>query len=83
MSMREKAAKLLRDAHIVTMATVSAKNTPRCRIMATARVEDNADMWFATHAKSKKVAEIANNKACSISVFFQWKGVSWRGLCRN
>ena len=36
-------------------------------------VEDNADMWFATHAKSKKVSEITDNNACSISLFSNGK----------
>ncbi|MDZ7814580.1 MAG: pyridoxamine 5'-phosphate oxidase family protein [Planctomycetota bacterium] len=63
----QKSAEHIRKHRDVHMATVGLDNNPNCRVMYTARIDDENNLWFATHAESDKMAELARNPTCVIT----------------
>ena len=63
----KKSTEHIKKHRNVHMATVGVDNNPNCRVMYTARVDEDDNLWFATHTESDKMAELAKNPTCVIT----------------
>jgi general stress protein 26 len=61
-----KLRKLLKGFRVAMLTTVAPGGMLRSRPMATARAQDDGDVWFLTKAGSPKVDEVQENQRVSV-----------------
>lgn len=63
---RRKLRKLLKGFRVAMLTTIGPGGTLRSRPMATARPQDDGDVWFLTKAGTPKVGEVEENHRVNV-----------------